>query len=141
MNKNKFNYDYSKTFWVKMFLAKPDWEKKTSDVLINFEQALEIIRMMDNITQGIKKIVYLVGWQGLGHDDCYPEMEIVNPYLKRECDATPRDSFMWLYEEAKKRNCSEKRLQSIMYGGCKNEKRILRNAYEICAHGSYSVCS
>ena len=87
-----------------MFLAKPDWEKRTSEVLINFEQALEIIRMMDNITQGIKKIVYLVGWQGLGHDDCYPEMEVINPYLKRDCDATPRDSFMWLFEEAKKYN-------------------------------------
>ena len=99
MNHKKFNYDYSKTLWMKMFLAKPDWEKKTSEILITFEQALEIIRMMDNITQGIKKIVYLVGWQGLGHDDCYPEMEVINPYLKRDCDATPRDSFMWLYEE------------------------------------------
>ena len=104
MNRNKFNYDYSKTLWMKMFLAKPDWEKKTSEVLINFEQALEIIRMMDNITQGIQKIVYLVGWQGLGHDDCYPEMEIINPYLMRDCDATPKDSFMWLFEEAKKYN-------------------------------------
>lgn len=104
MNQNKFNYDYSKTLWMKMFLAKPDWEKKTSEVLINFEQALEIIRMMDNITQGIQKIVYLVGWQGLGHDDCYPEMEIINPYLMRDCDATPKDSFMWLFEEAKKYN-------------------------------------
>ena len=104
MNTKKFNYDYSKTLWMKMFLAKPDWEKKTSEVLINFEQALEIIRMMDNITQGIQKIVYLVGWQGLGHDDCYPEMEVINPYLKRECDATPRDSFMWFFEEAKKYN-------------------------------------
>ena len=104
MNQKKFNYDYSKTLWMKMFLAKPDWEKRTSEVLINFEQALEIIRIMDNITQGIKKIVYLVGWQGLGHDDCYPEMEVINPYLKRDCDASPRDSFMWLFEEAKKYN-------------------------------------
>lgn len=104
MNQNKFNYDYSKTLWMKMFLAKPDWEKKTSEVLINFEQALEIIRMMDNITQGIQKIVYLVGWQGLGHDDCYPEMEVINPYLMRDCDSTPKDSFMWLFEEAKKYN-------------------------------------
>lgn len=45
-----------------------------------------------------------MGWQGLGHDDCYPEMEIVNPYLKRDCDATARDSFLWLFEEAKKYN-------------------------------------
>lgn len=28
MNQKKFNFDYSKTLWMKMFLAKPDWEKK-----------------------------------------------------------------------------------------------------------------
>ena len=100
----KFNYDYSKTLWMKMFLAKPDWKNNTSEVLINFEQALEIIKTVDNITQGITKIIYLVGWQGLGHDDCFPEMEVVNPYLKRGCDETARDSYIWLYEEAKKYN-------------------------------------
>ena len=104
MEQKKFNYDYSKTLWMKMFLAKPDWEKNTSDVLINFEQALELIKGIDNITQGIKKIIYLVGWQGLGHDDCFPEMEVVNPYLKRDCDATAKDSYIWLYEQAKKYN-------------------------------------
>ena len=100
----KYNYDYSKTLWMKMFLAKPDWEKNTSVVLIDFEQALDIIKAIDNITQGIKKIIYLVGWQGLGHDDCFPEMEVVNPYLKRDCDETSLESYIWLYEEAKKYN-------------------------------------
>lgn len=95
------NYDYSKTMWMKMFLARPDFENKCSIVSINFEQALEIIKIVDNLTQGVQKIVYLVGWQGLGHDDCYPEMEIVNPYLKRDCDATAADSLRWLFEEAK----------------------------------------
>ena len=104
MAESKFNYDYSKMLWMKMFLAKPDWKKKTSEVLISFEQALEIIKTVDNITQGITKIIYLVGWQGLGHDDCFPEMEVVNPYLKRECDATALESYLWLYEEAKKYN-------------------------------------
>ncbi|MBQ7961376.1 MAG: hypothetical protein IJ289_02150 [Clostridia bacterium] len=51
MNKQKFNYDYSKILWMKMFLAKPDYENNTSEVLINFEQALEIIKRIDNITQ------------------------------------------------------------------------------------------
>ena len=59
---------------------------------------------MDNLTPGVKKIVYLVGWQGLGHDDCYPEMETINPYLKRACDATARESLFWFFEEAKKYN-------------------------------------
>ena len=98
----KFNYDYSKTMWMKMFLASPDFEHNTSNVRINFEQALDIIKTVDNLTQGITKIIYMVGWQGLGHDDCYPEMEVVNEYLKRDCDATARDSFLWLFEEAKK---------------------------------------
>ena len=99
-----FNYDYSKTLWMKMFLAEPDFDNNRSRVLITFEQALEIIKAVDNITQGIRKIIYLVGWQGLGHDDCWPEMDTINEYLKRGCDATARESFMWLYEEAKKYN-------------------------------------
>ena len=98
----KWNYDYGKTLWMKMFLAKPDFEQNRSDVLISFKQALDIIRATDNLTAGIRKIVYLVGWQGLGHDDCYPEMEVVNDALKRECDADGRESLLWLCREAKK---------------------------------------
>ena len=97
-----FRYDYSQTMWMKMFLARPNFENHTSQVLINFEQALDLIRTVDRLTQGITKIVYLVGWQGLGHDDCYIESQKINEYLKRECDAAARDSFLWLYEEAKK---------------------------------------
>jgi hypothetical protein len=104
MSKPKFNYDYSKLLWMKMFLAKPDYENNTSEVLINFEQAFEIIKRIDNITQGIQKLIYLVGWQGLGHDDLYPEMDLVNEHLKRECDATAKESLLWLIEEAKKCN-------------------------------------
>lgn len=100
----RFNYDYSKTLWMKMFLATPDFDNNRSTVYITFQQALEIVKAVDNITQGIQKIIYLVGWQGLGHDDCWPEMDTFNEYLKREEDATARDSFMWLYEEAKKYN-------------------------------------
>ena len=99
---NRFNYDYSRTLWMKMFLANPDFKTMTSDVRITFEQALEIIKMLDSITQGQTKIVYLVGWQRLGHDDGYPLMEVVNDSLKRDCDKTGRDSLLWLYEEAKK---------------------------------------
>ncbi|MBR5112714.1 MAG: hypothetical protein IK097_04735, partial [Clostridia bacterium] len=100
----KNNYDYSQTLWMKMYLAEPDFPNNCSKVYITFEQALGIIKVIDNLTQGIQKIVYLVGWQGLGHDDCYPEMEIVNEALKREEDATARDSLRWLFEEAKKYN-------------------------------------
>ena len=46
----KFNYDYSKILWMKMYLAEPDFKKNVSRVFINFEQALEIIKSIDNIT-------------------------------------------------------------------------------------------
>lgn len=100
----KFNYDYSKTMWLKMFLAKPDFPNRRSEVLINFEQALETVKRVDRLTQGITKIIYLVGWQGLGHDDTYPEMEKVNDFLKRDCDKDGRESLFWLVNEAKKYN-------------------------------------
>ena len=100
----KPNYDYSQTLWMKMFLAKPDFEHNRSEVLITFKQALEIIKAVDNLTQGIRKIVYLVGWQGLGHDDCYPEMEEVNGFLKEPGDASARDALWNLFEAAKKYN-------------------------------------
>ena len=97
---NKWNYDYSQTLWMKMYLAEPDFPHHCSRVFITFAQALDIIKAVDAMTQGIPKIVYLVGWQGLGHDDCYPEMEIVNEALKRPEDKTARDSLWWLFEEA-----------------------------------------
>ena len=102
MENQTWNYDYSQTLWMKMYLAEPDFLNGCSKVYITFAQALDIIRKMDNLTQGIRKIVYLVGWQGLGHDDCYPEMEIVNEALKRPEDKTARESLWWLFEEAKK---------------------------------------
>ncbi|MBR4896477.1 MAG: hypothetical protein IKZ41_08610, partial [Clostridia bacterium] len=98
----KFNYDYARTMWMKMYLATPDFPHGTSDVKINFEQALGIIKTVDALTQGITKILYLVGWQGLGHDDCYPEMHKVNDFLKRDCDRDGREGLLWLIAEAKK---------------------------------------
>ncbi len=97
-----WNYDYSKILWMKMYLADPDFPNNRSNVYISFERALEIIKTVDALTQGIPKIVYLVGWQGLGHDDCYPEMDKVNEALKRDCDKTAAESLFRLFEEAKK---------------------------------------
>lgn len=99
-----WNYDYSKTMWLKMYMAEPDFPNNRSLVYITYERALDIFRVIDNLTQGIRKIVYLVGWQGLGHDDCYPDMDELNEALKRDCDATARESLFWLYNEAKKYN-------------------------------------
>lgn len=99
-----YNYDYTKCMMMKLGMAYPEKDGKSSHVLMNFEQALDAVKKIDNLTQGITKIYYLVGWQYLGHDDKYPDFFEVNEALKRPEDKTARDSFIWLYNEAKKYN-------------------------------------
>jgi len=89
---------YHQSLVMKIFLA----EKQANDgckVILNFEQALEVIKRLDTITLGIPKIVYLVGWQHNGHDSKYPDWSVVNPRLKRSQDATAGDSLKWLMAE------------------------------------------
>lgn len=90
--------EYHQTLTMKMFMG----EKGNVDM--TFEEALETIRKMDNVTRGIPKIIYLVGWQFDGHDSGYPSWDEVNERLKREEDATATDSLRWLMREAKKYN-------------------------------------
>jgi hypothetical protein len=89
---------YDQTLVMKIFLAekKPDNGCK---VYLTFEQALAVIKRLDNITCGAPKIVYLVGWQHNGHDSKYPDWSVVNPRLKRAQDATAVDSLKWLMAE------------------------------------------
>lgn len=95
-------HEYHKTLTMKMYMAS-QWDEK-SYVLITFAQALDKIREVDNITRGIPKIVYLVGWQYNGHDAKYPAWHEVNEALKRPEDATALDSYLWLRDEALKYN-------------------------------------
>lgn len=98
-----YTYDYTKTMMMKMFLTKPDYKGGTC-IELNLTQALDIIKQMDKLTLSMPKIIYLVGWQYLGHDDKYPDFFEVNPSLKRNEDATAYDSMLWLMNEAKKYN-------------------------------------
>lgn len=98
-----FNYDYSRCMVMKLSMAFPDKNiPGKSCVKLTFEEALDCIMQIDNMTPGITKIYYLVGWQYLGHDDKYPDFFEVNEALKRPQDKTAWDSFKWLSEEAKK---------------------------------------
>lgn len=98
-----FNHDYSKTWVTKIALAVPD-KQGGCEVRLTFEQALEMIRQSDNLSLGVPKIVYLVGWQYNGHDDKYPAFFEVNEHLKRACDASGIESLRWLMREARKYN-------------------------------------
>lgn len=97
----RFRFDYSKTMLLKLGIGLPD-NKGGCKLSNTFEQALEKIKAADALTLGAPKIVYLVGWQYLGHDDKYPAFFEVNEYAKREQDATARDSLLWLMREARR---------------------------------------
>ncbi len=109
-----FYRDYHQTLVLKLFLgmegepvprlAKEPLFQREHDVMCTFEEALETIRKTDNLTRGMAKIVYLVGWQKGGHDHGYPAWGDVNPRLKRREDATALDSLRWLIREARKFN-------------------------------------
>ena len=73
-------------------------------MICTFEEALEVIRKTDNLTRGIPKIIYLVGWQKGGHDHGYPAWSEVNPRMKRAQDATALDSLRWLIREGRNFN-------------------------------------
>ena len=105
----QWNHEYHQTLTMKLFLAQAGYDGKlkrkdngNNTVYLTFEAALEAIVKMDNLSLGIPKIVYLVGWQYNGHDSKYPAWFEVNSALKREEDETALASLIWLMEEAKK---------------------------------------
>ena len=77
-------------------------QKGGTKIINTFENALEIIRKADNLSLGVPKIIYLVGWQYNGHDDKYPAFFEVNKELKRPQDKDARASLIWLMTEARK---------------------------------------
>jgi hypothetical protein len=75
-----------------------------SRVFLNYDQVLDVIRRIDNLTLGIPKIVYIVGWQYNGHDSKYPAWFEGNEKLKRPGDANSLESLKWLMKEATRYN-------------------------------------
>lgn len=99
----KFNYDYTQCMMTKLLMAVPD-RKGGSIIYCDCDKALDIIRETDNMTKGIKKIVYLVGWQYCGHDDKYPAFFEVNKGIKGKNETSARESLLNLMERAKEYN-------------------------------------
>ena len=106
--------DYHQTLVMKLFmgmegdpverLANDPTFRKGHEVMCTIEEALDVIRKTDNLTRGMPKIIYLVGWQKGGHDHGYPAWSEVNPRLKRAKDATALDSLRWFIREARQFN-------------------------------------
>jgi hypothetical protein len=114
------SYDYTKTMkperpWLLPYhqslvylimLATRDGTGKLDMLYLTFEQALEAIRKVYNLTCGIPQIIYLIGWHHEGHDSKYPDWSEVNRHLKRSQDATALDSLRWLIREARRFNAT-----------------------------------
>jgi hypothetical protein len=96
--------DYNKTIVMKFFLCDRDSLGNASKVYLSFSDALDVVKRIDNLTLGIPKIVYLVGWQFNGHDSKYPSWDEVNERLKRPQDITTLETLKWLFNEAKAYN-------------------------------------
>ncbi len=113
-------YDYTKTMkperpWLLPYhqslvylimLATRDGSGRMDKLYLNFEQTLDAIRKVHNLTCGIPQIIYLIGWHHEGHDSKYPDWSEVNSHLKRACDATALDSLRWLIREARQYNAT-----------------------------------
>lgn len=113
-------YDYTKTMrperpWLLPYhqslvylimLATRGGDGGMDKLYLTFEQALDAIRKVRNLTCGIPQIIYLIGWHHEGHDSKYPDWGEVNPHLKRPQDATALDSLRWLIREARRYNAT-----------------------------------
>lgn len=99
MKKNNYNHAYHNCLVYKIFNCR-----KPGAVFYTFEESLNIIGSINKLSNGMKQIVYLTGWQHDGHDSKYPDWSVVNPRLKREQDADAKASLLWLMEEAKQYN-------------------------------------
>ncbi|MHC4252525.1 MAG: endo-alpha-N-acetylgalactosaminidase family protein [Planctomycetota bacterium] len=78
---------------------------KIAKLFVTFEEGLEVVRRVHNVTCGVPQIVLLTGWQFEGHDSKYPSWAEVNRHLKRPQDETAVESLRWLIREARKYNC------------------------------------
>jgi hypothetical protein len=104
----KWKHQYHQTLTMKLFLSQAEFDGKNkrkdngkSTVYLNIADALEVIKKIDNLTLGIPKIIYLVGWQYNGHDSKYPAFFEGNEKLKRPQDKNALQSIRWLMKEAK----------------------------------------
>ena len=66
---------------------------------MTFDDCLDIIRRVHDVSGGLKQVVYVVGWQYTGHDTGYPSFDQVNER------PGGREGLVRLMEEAGQYNC------------------------------------
>ena len=96
-----YMHDYDQIFVYKIGV---DYCPASGSFELNAVQVLDIIRKIDNISRGMPKMVYLVGWQYRGHDTGYPSFNKVNEALKNPGDSSALESLRWLIKQGPKYN-------------------------------------
>ena len=94
-----YRYEYDQML---IYKIGADYCPASQSASLNAAQVLNIIRRIDNISRGMPKMVYLVGWQYRGHDTGYPSFSQVNEALKNPGDTSALQSLQWLIRESPK---------------------------------------
>ena len=84
---------YGDRVWYKVANA---W---SNDPQTTFAQTLDIIRAIHNVTDGLPQMLYLVGWQYVGHDTGFPSLDKINPAVGT------REELLELVRKAKELDC------------------------------------
>ena len=92
-----YNFEYDKSVVYTLNITEKDRS-------INANEALEYIKAIDKITLGVKKIVYLNGWQHDGKNSVYPSFFEVFDAFKNNQGQTAKESLLWLIKEAENYN-------------------------------------
>ena len=124
-----YNYSYEQTvnYTITVF---------DENNLYNAEDILNIIKTVDTVMVGTKKICFLKGWQYNGEDTGFPAFFEVNNCLKREKDASAKESLDWLIAEAKafnttvslSINLTHAKKNSPLYSIYEEKDLLLKNA-------------
>ncbi len=96
-----YMHEYDQIFVYKIGV---DYCPAGSSSELNAAQVLDVIRKIDNISRGMPKMVYLVGWQYRGHDTGYPSFDKVNDALKNPGDSSALESLRWLIKQGPEYN-------------------------------------
>jgi hypothetical protein len=110
-----FYRDYHKSLVLKILMGvdgKPEipdtadlvFQHKDPTLICSFAEALNVVKRVDNLTRGIPKIIYLVGWQGGKGWTSWPDWSLVKENLKRPEDPSGLESLRWLIREARNYN-------------------------------------
>eukprot|EP00054_Salpingoeca_dolichothecata_P001450 m.19248 g.19248 ORF g.19248 m.19248 type:complete len:170 (-) comp12197_c0_seq1:673-1182(-) len=92
--------DFRRSLLIKLDSDITSYKSGEKTPRITFRDTLPYIQAFANMTNNFPITVYLVGWQGTGHDTLYQSLNILNAKLGDTAD------IQWLSQEAAKVNAT-----------------------------------